>query len=263
MADMAAATGRDSDTARYRDLRDRIGEAFAAEFVATDGTAGNGSQASQILALYMGLVPSEQRVAAAQLLADAIRKRDMKLSTGFLGTPYILDVLADAGKVEEVSALLLQTGYPSWGYMPSKGATTMWERWNGDTGDLSMNSYNHYAFGAIVGFFYRRLAGIAPATPGFRRIAARPLWLPDIGRVSASYDSVVGPIAAETDGDATGLTRFALSIPANTMADVELPAGDWRADGASLIAHPAVRNLIHDGDLIRFEVGAGAYDFTR
>lgn len=263
MADMAAATGRDSDKARYRDLRSRIGDAFTVEFVAGDGTAGNGSQASQILALYMGLVPADRRVASAQLLADDIRNRGMKLSTGFLGTPYILDVLADAGKFEEVSALLLQTGYPSWGYMPSKGATTMWERWNGDTGDLSMNSYNHYAFGAIVGFFYRRIAGIAPAAPGFRRIAARPLWFPDIGRVSASYDSVLGPIATETDGDAAGLTRFALTIPANTVAEIELPAGDWRADGASLIAHPAVRNLTHDGDLIRFGVGAGAYDFTR
>ncbi|HEX7850649.1 MAG TPA: family 78 glycoside hydrolase catalytic domain [Sphingomonas sp.] len=263
MADMAAATGRESDAARYRDLRERIGTAFAAEFVAADGTAGNGSQASQILSLYMGLVPAERRAAAAQLLADDIRQRGMKLSTGFLGTPYILDVLADAGKVEEVSALLLQTAYPSWGYMPSKGGTTMWERWNGDTGDLSMNSYNHYAFGAIVGFFYRRLAGIAPAAPGFRRIAARPLWFPDIGRVSASYDSVVGPIAAETDGDATGLTRFALAIPPNTVADIELPAGDWRAGETSLIAHPAVRNLANDGDLIRFEVGAGAYEFTR
>src|SRR3546814_11919650 len=97
----------------------------------------------------------------------------MTLSTGFLGTPYLLDVLADAGKLDEVAGLLLQTGYPSWGYMVAKGATTMWERWNGDTGDLAMNSYNHYAFGAVVGFFYRRLAGIAPAAPGFRRIAAR------------------------------------------------------------------------------------------
>ena len=258
MADMAVATGRKSDAARYRDVRDRIGAAFAAEFVATDGTAGNGSQASQILALYMDLVPAERRTAAAQLLADDIRRRGMKLSTGFLGTPYILDVLADAGKFEEVSALLLQTGYPSWGYMPSKGATTMWERWNGDTGDLSMNSYNHYAFGAIVGFFYRRLAGIAPAAPGFRRIAARPLWFPDIGRVSARYESMVGTIAAETGGNADGLTRFALTVPANSIAEVELPAGLWSNNGRNVDG-----TLADDGALIRFEVGAGAHDFTR
>jgi alpha-L-rhamnosidase len=146
--------------------------------------------------------------------------------------------------------------------MPEKGATTMWERWNGDTGDLSMNSYNHYAFGAIVGFFYRRLAGIAPAAPGFRRIAARPLWLPQIGRVSARYDSLVGQIETSTEGDGERLTRFALSIPANTTAEVELPAGDWHAGGQALDAHPAIRALINDGTAIRFEVGAGRYDFT-
>lgn len=224
MAEMAEATGRDAS--EWRALRTKIGAAFAAEFVAADGIAGNGSQCSQVLALYMGLVPVAHRAAAADVLAKDIRARGMKLSTGFLGTPYILDVLADAGRHDEVAGLLLQTGYPSWGYMPAQGATTMWERWNGDTGDLSMNSYNHYAFGAIVGFFYRRLAGIAPAAPGFRRIAARPLWYPAIGRVSAKYDSVVGTIAAETDGDANGLTRFTLTVPANTVAEVELP-GDW------------------------------------
>src|SRR3546814_4231676 len=132
----------------------------------------------------MRLVPPALRAAAADILAADIRARGMTLSTGFLGTPYLLDVLADAGKPDEVAGLLLQTGYPSWGYMVAKGATTMWERWNGDTGDLAMNSSNHYAFGAVVGFFYRRLAGIAPAAPGFRRIAARPLWLPAVGRVA-------------------------------------------------------------------------------
>jgi alpha-L-rhamnosidase len=138
--------------------------------------------------------------------------------------------------------------------MPSQGATTMWERWNGDTGDLSMNSYNHYAFGAVVGFFYRRLAGIAPASPGFRTIAARPLWYPAIGRVSARYDSLVGTIAAETDGDASGLTRFKLTVPSNTSAEVELPGTGWR-DGD--------RSLTGDGARTRVTVGSGDHDFTR
>ncbi|WP_448664049.1 family 78 glycoside hydrolase catalytic domain [Sphingomonas sp. CJ20] len=247
MAQMAEATGRDA--AEWRALHARIATAFAAEFVAADGTAGNGSQTSQVLALFMGLVPQDRRAAAAEVLARDIRARGMKLSTGFLGTPYILDVLADAGRHDEVAGLLLQTGYPSWGYMPSQGATTMWERWNGDTGDLSMNSYNHYAFGAIVGFFYRRLAGIAPAAPGFRRIAARPLWYPAIGRVSARYDSVVGTIAAETDGDATGLTRFMLAIPANTIAEVDLPGSGWRLGGTPVASRTAV--------------GAGTHVFTK
>ncbi|TPG52120.1 alpha-L-rhamnosidase [Sphingomonas glacialis] len=263
MAAMARATGRVADAARYDALHMAIRGAFVAEFVRDDGVAGNGSQTSQVLALHMRLVPAPQRAAAAQVLAADIRARGMKLSTGFLGTPYLLDVLADAGLWDEVSGLLLQTAYPSWGYMPETGATTMWERWNGDVGDLSMNSYNHYAFGAVVGFFYRRLAGIAPAAPGFGRIAVRPVWLPAVGRVSARYDSVVGTIATATEGDASGLTGLSLSTPPNTIAEVELPAGrTWRENGVVLDAHPDIRNIRHHGDLVRFEVGSGDYRFT-
>src|SRR3546814_10340555 len=114
---MTKATGRAPDASCYRDLRRAIGAAFAAEFVAADGLCGNGSQTSQILSLHMGLVPPALRGAAADILAADIRGRGMTLSTGFLGTPYLLDVLADAGKLDEVAGLLLQTGYPSWGYM--------------------------------------------------------------------------------------------------------------------------------------------------
>jgi alpha-L-rhamnosidase len=261
MADIADASGRTGDAARYRDLRAKIGAAYAAEFIAADGVCGNGSQTSQILSLAFGLVPGDRRAAAADVLAADIAARGMKLSTGFLGTPYLLDVLADAGKFGEVAGLLLQTGYPSWGYMPERGATTMWERWNGDTGDLAMNSYNHYAFGAVVGFFYRRLAGIAPAAPGFARIAAKPLWLPAVGRVTANFESPVGLIATETDGDADGLTRFALTVPANAVAEVELPARDWTEGDAPLEAHPDIRAFARTAEHIRFAVGSGAYDF--
>jgi alpha-L-rhamnosidase len=263
MAEMARVTGRHADADRYAALHDAIREAFAAEFVPPDGVAGNGSQTSQVLALYMRLVPADRRTAAARVLADDIRRRGMTLSTGFLGTPYLLDVLADAGLWDEVKGLLFQTAYPSWGYMPATGATTMWERWNGDVGDLSMNSYNHYAFGAVVGFFYRRLAGIAPAAPGFRRIAIRPVWMPEVGRVSARYDSVVGTIATAIEGDATGLARLHLVTPPNTVAEVELPVREgWHEGGMALDRHPDIRNLRRENELIRFEIGSGAYDFT-
>ena len=262
MAQMAGATGRSEDAERYRRLRAAIGEAYAREFVGAEGRCGNGSQASQVLSLAFGLVPEEQRAAAAEVLAQDIRARGMRLSTGFLGTPYLLDVLAEAGKWGEVEALLMQTGYPSWGYMVAQGATTIWERWNGDTGDLSMNSYNHYAFGAVVGFFYRRLAGIAPAAPGFRRISVRPVWLPQVGRVSGQYESVIGRIAVETDGDETGLRRLRLTVPPNSVAEVELPSGDWSENGAPLGQRSGVENLRAGESLTRFEVGSGAYDFT-
>ena len=263
MADMAQATGRVADAARYGAMRTAIATAFAAELLDGKGMAGNGSQCSQVLALYMDLVPQYQKAAAARLLAQDIRARGMKLSTGFLGTPYLLDVLADAGAWEEVVGLLLQTGYPSWGYMPSVGATTVWERWNGDVGDLSMNSYNHYAFGAVVGFFYRRLAGIAPGAPGFRRITVKPLWFAETGGTSARYDSVSGLIATRIEGDTLGLSSLSLTVPANCVAQVELPDGDWVESGQSVAEHRDLDLVQRGPDGWQFKLGSGNYAFIR
>ncbi|EKU74390.1 MULTISPECIES: alpha-L-rhamnosidase [Sphingobium] len=263
MAEMAQASGRAADAARYKALRAAIGAAFAAELLDGAGKAGNGSQCSQVLALHMGLVPAEQQAQAAQILAQDIRARGMTLSTGFLGTPYLLDVLADAGARDEVIGLLLQTRYPSWGYMPSVGATTVWERWNGDVGDLSMNSYNHYAFGAVVGFFYRRLAAIAPAAPGFRRIAVHPIWFPEAGRVTARHDAVTGTITTEVDGDAGGLSRLTLSVPANCTARISLPAGIWREGDRAVEEHPDIPVHATTPEGVTIEVGSGRYHFIR
>lgn len=264
MAEMAEATGRLDAAAQYRLTRERITKAFGDELISSDGVAGNGSQTSQVLALHMDLVPESLRAAAARVLAKEIADRGMKLSTGFLGTPYLLDVLADAGHWDTVAGLLLQTEFPSWGYMPSAGATTVWERWNGDVGDLSMNSYNHYALGAVIGFFYRRLAGIAPAAPGFRRIAVRPVWLPEIGRVSARYESCVGPIATQVDGDAHGIGSLSLSVPPNCAAGIELPSKfEWREGGAALDTSADIITHRIDKGVMHVEVGSGDYQFVR
>ncbi len=264
MAEMADATGRSEAAGRYRSTFRRIKAAFGAELVTPEGVAGNGSQTSQVLALYMDLVPDELRGAAAQVLADDIAGRGMKLSTGFLGTPYLLDVLADAGRLDTVQNLLLQTGYPSWGYMVAAGATTVWERWNGDFGDVSMNSYNHYALGAVVGFFYRRLAGIAPKLPGFRRISVRPVWLPRVGEVAARYESCVGTIETRIAGDEDGITVLDLSVPPNSVAEIELPACfGWREGGVPLGDCTDIMLERVDEGLIRAEVGSGQYRFTR
>ena len=264
MAEMAEATGRPDAAAQYRHTRAQIEKAFGDELVSPEGVAGNGSQTSQVLALHMGLVPDELRAAAASVLVKEIVGRGMKLSTGFLGTPYLLDVLADAGEWDTVSGLLLQTEYPSWGYLPSVGATTIWERWNGDVGDLSMNSYNHYALGAVIGFFYRRLAGIEPAAPGFRRIAVRPAWLPEIGRVSARYESCVGTIATQINGDTDGIANLELSVPPNCVAEIELPSQfEWREGSASIDASTDIISHRVDGGVLHAEVGSGDYQFVR
>ncbi|MDV6330369.1 family 78 glycoside hydrolase catalytic domain [Asticcacaulis sp. 201] len=263
MTDMAHAIGRDDLAGQYRDLRGQIGQAFAREFIDAQGKCGNGSQTSQVLSLYFKLVPTDRIAGAAQVLADDIRRRGMKLSTGFLGTPYLLDVLADTGHFDAVSGLLLQTEKPSWGYMPLKGATTMWERWDGDTGDLAMNSYNHYAYGAVCGFMYRRLAGLSPAAPGFRRLHAEPVYLPKAGSVGATYDSCLGRFAGKCEGDAGGLTRYDLTVPPNAVAEVILPDGPWREGNTPVDRHTDIRGVTRAAGQVRFEVGSGQYVFRR
>jgi alpha-L-rhamnosidase len=265
MEEMARATGRDADAERYKQVRSQIGSAFAAAFVHADGTVGNGSQTSQVLALRFDLVPAALRESAGTHLAADIRRRGMKLSTGFLGTPYLLDVLADTGQADVAVSLLLQAAYPSWGYMLAKGATTMWERWNGDVGDVGMNSYNHYAFGAVVGFMYRRLAGIAPAAPGFRRIDINPIFSTRIGPVRARYKSCLGLISTDVTGDSHGLTRLQVEIPANSVANIHLPqrAQPWRDGRRALAGRSDLRIVTQSTAGLVLEVGSGRYDFTQ
>jgi alpha-L-rhamnosidase len=264
MAEMAAAIGHADDAAGYAQLRANIEQAFRREFVRPDGWVGNDSQSGYSLALRFGLVPAALRGAAGGRLAADIERRGIRLSTGFLGTPYLLDALVDSGHEQLAISLLLQTKYPSWGYMVTKGATTMWERWNGDVGDVAMNSYNHYAFGAVVGFMYRRLAGIAEAAPGFRRIAVDPIYDARIGRVRARYDSCLGPVATDIQGGRHGLTRLALELPANSVAEVRLPGRphDW-LEGGRPLGTAAQRLIGSQSSHFVVELGSGNYDLRR
>ena len=219
LAQMAAWTGRASEADRWRAQHSRIRDAFAAAFVTSDGLVGNGSQCSYILALRLDLVPPALRAKAGALLAADIRSRGTLLSTGFLGTPLALDALADVGEGTLAWDLLLRSDFPSWGYMVRKGATTIWERWNGDTGDVAMNSFNHYALGAVCGFLYRRIAGIDPIEPGFAKFRVAPVFDPRIPRFGGKVDSIRGPIETRwnfRDGHAA----LDLVVPSNTTAEI-------------------------------------------
>ena len=264
MTQMARATGRTSDAERYAELRQNIGAAFQKAYVRGDGGIGNDSQTSYILALHFGLLPEALRPLAAKKLADDIVGRGYRLNTGFLGTPYILDALADHGHEDVAVALLKQTAFPSWGHMVTKGATTVWERWNGDTGDVAMNSYNHYAFGAVAGFLYRRLAAIEPLTPGFERIRIRPLddaRLPDGG---GTYDSVMGRISTSWKRGHAGFT-LDVSVPPNSTAEIHIPAAASvavRVGGKPVEESSAVRLVSRDAVKAVLAAGPGAYRFT-
>ena len=264
MAQMARASGRTADAERYAKLRQDIVAAFQKAFVQPDGVVGNDSQTSHILALQFGLLPDSLKAASAKRLADNIVARGNRLNTGFLGTPYILDALADHGHEDVAVALLKQTAFPSWGYMVTKGATSMWERWNGDTGDVAMNSYNHYAFGAVAGFLYRRLAGIEAAAPGFSRIRIRPLDDQRLPNGGGEYESVMGRIS--TFWERTG-SSFLLNvtIPPNTEAEIHLPIREGarlRESGKDVGETGAVRILRREARAVVVATGSGVFRFT-
>lgn len=261
MLDMAKATNRQKAVEDYTRLAEKIDTAFAKTFIHSDASVGNGSQTGYILALRYNLVPAQLRAAVARKLHDSIVSRGRLLTTGFLGTPHSLDVLADNGYAALVYDLLLRTEYPSWGYMVMKGATTTWERWNGDAGDISMNSFNHYALGAVIGFVYRRIAGIDPIEPGFRRFRFNPVLDRRVGSGGAQYDAVSGRISTDWTLNADGHFRLKLSVPSNTRAEVHLPAmnrTDIRENGKPLASQP----LGTVNDRVVIEAGPGDYDFA-
>lgn len=262
MADMARASGRAADAARYARMGADIAAAFRRTFVRGDGTIGNGSQTGYILALHFGLLDPAQRGAAVQRLVADIRRRGTLLSTGFLGTPYSLDVLADAGEDALVYDLLLRTEFPSWGYMIAKGATTTWERWNSDAGDRSMNSFNHYALGAVVGFLFRRIAGIDPLAPGFTRFAVRPVLDPRLKTAGARYDSRLGRI--ETRWQRIGEQGLSLDllVPPGATAVVTMPTRSAATirEGGRAIGSSFAPKAARDGR-ITLEVPSGRYAF--
>jgi len=226
MEQMAHVIGKEDDASRYLKLFENIRSAFQKNYIKEDGTVGTGTQTSYVVTLYANLAPEPQQSVMVNNLVNDIESRNWHLSTGFLGTPFLLFTLADHGRTDVAYRLLLNETYPSWGYMLSKGATTWWERWNGDTGDPAMNSYNHYAFGSVVAWVYRYVAGIdtAPDGPGFRHIIIHPRMGPLMPKAAGQYDSAYGKIRTEWNNDPARGFSLKLAIPANTSATIFLPA---------------------------------------
>ena len=240
MAQMARAIGRGERAAHYDSLAGRIRTAFDSAFVLPDGRVGapftnadsihsDYTQTASVLALRFGLVPDSQRAAVARHLVLDIRAHGGHLTTGFLGSSFILPVLSDAGQDGSAFELLFQQSFPSWLYEVKAGATTTWERWNGDHGNPEMNSYSHYAFGAVGEWLYRYLAGIdeAPDAVAFDRIVIHPRWSPRLNSVRATYRSARGEITSGWVRQRDGSIVVSGRIPANTTGEVMLPG--WTA----------------------------------
>jgi alpha-L-rhamnosidase len=259
MSQMAHAIGQEDDAKRYEDLIDNIRNAFQKAYIKDDGQVGTGTQTSYVVALYTKIAPEPLEAALVNNLVKDIESRNWHLSTGFLGTPFLLATLADHGRTEVAYRLLLNDTYPSWGYMLSKGATTWWERWNGDTGDPSMNSYNHYAFGSVVAWVYRYVAGIDTTSeaPGFHHVVIHPRPDATMPHASGEYESVYGKISTDWTSNSASFS-LKVTIPANTSATLFLPAianSHVTEGGNSVETHQ------EDGSYI-VQIGSGSYDFN-
>jgi Glycogen debranching enzyme len=228
MAQMATATGKEKDAKNYAELRDKIKSAFQKSFIAADGKVETGSQTSYVIALHTGMVPDSLKNKVTDKLVNAIETANWHLTTGFLGTPYLLFALSDNGRADVAYRLLLNETYPSWGYMIKNGATTWWERWNSDKSDPTMNSFNHYAFGSVVEWAYRSMAGINTTADGagFKKIKITPVFDKSgkITHAKGELKTVYGTISSEWKMTTANTVELKVNIPANTTAELVLPA---------------------------------------
>lgn len=230
----------------YMELYNKIKKHFQSIYVDENGKLTQDSQTAYLMALKFDLLPEECREKAVKVLDEKIKKNGYKLSTGFLGTGILTQTLSEVGLSNLAYSLLLQTEDPSWLYSVYQGATTVWERWNSYTlekgfGDVGMNSFNHYAYGAVVEWMYKYMLGIVvdEDKPGFKHIILKPQ--PDLRTAEelpsgqenvrwarGEFDSVAGKIKVSWNIEESSFT-YNVSIPKNTTATLYMPVFDDQA----------------------------------
>jgi len=252
VARIAKLLGKEEEARTYSALFARVKAAFNREFVSPSGRLVSETQTSCLLALAFDLLPVSKRKVTLDRLIEALKWHHFHLTTGFVGTPLLAPVLTRFGRLDVAYKLLHQQTFPSWLFPIFQGATTMWERWNSYTkengfGDVSMNSFNHYAYGAIGEWLYNTVAGIDidPAAPGYKHIIIHPqppvrsatvdekadeglTWVR--GELMTRYGKVSSQWKIED-----GKLKVNITIPANTKATLILPgqkpkkvaAGQW------------------------------------
>lgn len=267
MAQMADLIGRKAEADRYAGLHKNIRQAFIDNFVDAKGRILDSSQTGYALAFAFDLIPEELREAAADNYVNEIKRFDWHLATGFIGTPRLLPTLSQAGRDDVAYRLLMNTTYPSWLFQVTLGATTMWERWNGWTpdkgfGDSGMNSFNHYAFGAVGEWLYSRIAGIRLETPGFGRIRIEPVPGGGLTQARMTYRSIRGPITSAWKIEGENFV-LEVEVPANATALVSIPTGDAASvtEGGQALDAAGIEVAAKDAASVTCRVGSGKYVF--
>ncbi len=269
MARYAKGLRREAESERFARLAEALKEAFNQRFLDREkGCYDNGSQTSCVLPLAFGLVPEECKARVFDHLLAKIRDESQgHIGTGLIGGQWLMQVLTRNGRPDIALQIAMQTGYPSWGYMVEKGATTIWELWNGDTADPAMNSGNHVMLvGDLVTWLHEDLAGIAPdpAAPGFKHVIMRPQPLERLRFAEASHLSPYGRIASRWERNA-GKFAWRVEVPVNSRATLYVPArgpGELTESGWPLARAKGVKVLsAAEPGRVALEVGSGVYRF--
>jgi alpha-L-rhamnosidase len=267
----ARVLGKTEDVNTYESLLKKIKDAYLKEYVTPSGRLVSSTQTALVLALNFDMLPESLRQQAAQRLADNVKSYGNHLTTGFLGTPYLCHVLTRFGFTDIAYTLLLQEKYPSWLYPVKMGATTIWERWDGIKPDgsfqvPSMNSYNHYAYGAIGDWMYRVMVGLDTYEDGvgYKHIKIQPHIGGGFTNASASLQTYYGKLSNSWKIENNKILMD-VEIPANTSATVYVPAANANAvteNGASLSDSKDIKIEGTENGYVKLIVGSGKYHFS-
>ncbi len=268
VARAAGLLGKAEDAKQFHALAGRVRDGFNARFFnPVANTYESATQGSYVFPLAFGLVPEGHRPAVIANLVDEILVRNGgHTSVGLVGMQWFLQVLTDAGRADVAYTVATRKTRPSWGYMVSKGATTIWERWDTDTQDGGMNGESQKILsGNLEAWLYQALGGINydPERPGFKHVIMRPRIVGDLSSVRASYRSLYGPILSEWRVSGRSLV-WTLAVPPNTTATVYVPSSDVNAvteGGKPAGESDGVRFLRNEGGASVYAVGSGAYSF--
>jgi alpha-L-rhamnosidase len=259
------------DAVTYQALLEKIKAAFVKEYLTPNGRLVSGTQTAYVLALQFDMLPEALRPQAAARLAENIKSYKNHLTTGFLGTPYLCHVLSRYGYTDIAYKLLLQETYPSWLYPVKMGATTIWERWDGQKPDSTfqtpnMNSFNHYAYGAIGDWMYRVMAGLDTYEdgPGYKHIKIQPHPGGGLTKAAATLQTNYGTASSSwtISGDEFTLE---VEIPANTTADIYIPAANADAiteSGKPLTGIKEIKATGTNDQYVVVKAGSGKYRFA-
>ena len=227
LSSVAAVLGRDDDARAYRHRAAAVKHAFAEEYLDGAGGLWSPSQGTYVLALAFGLVPADQRDQAVQNLVVLVHAAGDHLDTGFLSVPHLLDVLWDNGHRELARRILWQRSAPSWLYAIDRGATTVWEEWAAisEEGEVGFASLNHYAFGCVDDWLYRRIVGIEPLEPGYRTVRIEPDLDVDLEWADGWQKTPWGTVQVSWkrhSGESRGV-RLDIRLPPGVEGELHLP----------------------------------------